>query len=382
MMGARRADQWLMAAFAAAAVMCAPAFASPTVEQIGQMGPAELVLHTGTSKALVRQQVRLQLRDGQNSVSFSWTAGKIDASSVRLEAKGLQVGETTRPAGTEKTLQWSVTAPEAGEHTATLSYLLDGIKWSPDYRMHLAAGETRVTLSGTIALTNESGLHLKRVDAKLVLGRPGGGTDAGERLVFPIFSLESLPVGETFRTRFLDALEMPVERVYRIDSEHAAERVDRLLVVQPPSTGVLGREALPTGSMHLTIDRGEQPARVIRTKLDYEPSEEFEIGIGPERDVLVERDLLEHRKVEMEFDRLGKVSGFDTVQRYRLRVTSYLARAIELEIIETVLETWELRTDALHVLEDGRAIMRLPLPAGDQASLEFTLIKHSGTRIP
>jgi hypothetical protein len=117
-------------------------------------------------------------------------------------------------------------------------------------------------------------------------------------------------------------------------------------------------------------------------KLSYEPSEPFTLTLGQERDIVVERRLMERRKIAMEFDRLGEVSGFDTVESYAVSVRNHLNEAIELEMVETVLETWELKTDALHILEGGEALMLLDVPADGEATLEFTLVKHSGTRIP
>lgn len=371
----------LQAALIVTLVASAPISAAPMVQQVGRIGPTELVLQTATSKAVVRQQALVQLREGRNVLSFSWDEEKIDDAGVRLQAEGLQIGETVRPADAEKTLQWTVTAPRAGEHAITIAYLVDGIKWSPHYRMSMAESGTQVRLTGEVAVTNDSGLRFDDLAAKLVLGRPGTGAESADRMTFTIHGLDSLTPGETIRAGFLSPMEMPAELLYRIDSERAA-RVERFLMVRPPTTGALAREALPSGPAYLTIAQEDAPDRIIRTKLEYEPSEEFAIGIGPERDLLVERTLLEQSKVELEFDRLGKVSGFDTIERYRISVTSHLDREVEIEVRETVLQAWRLRTRALHVIEDGRATMRMTVPAGGEASLEFTLTKHSGTRIP
>ena len=381
MTGAGQMIRRLQVAFIVTVIGCAPVLAVPAVQQVGQIGPTELVLHTVGSKALVRQQARVQLREGRNLLSFSWAEEKIDVASVRLQAEGLEVGETVRPAGAEQTLQWTVLVPEAGERPITIAYVVDGIDWSPDYRMSLAEGASQVTLGGEVAVTNGSGLCLGDLTARIALGRPGTGAESADRVSFPLQGLDALGVGETVRARFLPPMEMSAELVYRIDSERS-RRVEKLLMVQPPTTGALGREALPAGPAYLVIDRNDRPDQIIRTKLDYEPSEEFAIGIGPERELIVERTLLEQSKSNIQFDRLGSVSGFDTVERYRLAVTSHLDREVDLEIFETVLGTWRLRTDALHVLEDGRAIMRMKVPAGGEAALEFTLTKHSGTRIP
>ncbi len=372
----------LQAAFIVMLLGSVPIPAAPVVQQVGQIGPTELVLQTAESKALVRHQATVHLREGRNLLAFSWNEEEqIDSASVRIQGENLQIGETVRPARADRKLQWTVSAPDAGERPITITYMLDGINWSPHYRMRVPEGGSQLTLTGEIEVTNDSGLALDNLDAKLVLGRPGTGSERDERMTFSIADVDALAVGETVRTGFLSLMEMPAEFVYRIDSERA-NRVEQVMLVQPPETGVLGREALPTGSASLTIMRGGGPDRIIRTKLEYEPADEFEIRIGPERDLMVERTLLEQQKTNVEFDRIGAVSGFDTIENYRLQVTSYLAHEVEIEVAETVLDTWQLRTDADYELEDGRAFMRITVPPGGEVSLEFTLTKHSGTRIP
>jgi len=83
----------------------------------------------------------------------------------------------------------------------------------------------------------------------------------------------------------------------------------------------------------------------------------------------------------VEFDRLGRVSGFDTVEKYRLLVRNHLAEAVDLEVVEVVLDTWDFAGRAA-TEEDGRVTMDLSVPSGMERALEFTLTKHSGTRIP
>jgi len=46
-----------------------------------------------------------------------------------------------------------------------------------------------------------------------------------------------------------------------------------------------------------------------------------------------------------------------------------------------VLNTWDFSGRAA-AEEDGRVTLNLTVPAGLERSLEFTLTKHSGTRIP
>jgi len=101
------------------------------------------------------------------------------------------------------------------------------------------------------------------------------------------------------------------------------------------------------------------------------------------RDLLVDRRLLSREKLRMEFDRLGRVSGFDTVERYLIEVRNLSAEHASIEIVEAVVDTaWEFETRALHVSEPGRVIMHVGVAPGERGHVQFTITKHSGSRIP
>jgi hypothetical protein len=56
----------------------------------------------------------------------------------------------------------------------------------------------------------------------------------------------------------------------------------------------------------------------------------------------------------------------------------------QLEVVETVLDTWEFSSRELHALDrdEGLAVVRLTVGARVERSLRWALVKHSGTRIP
>ncbi|MGI5819633.1 MAG: hypothetical protein ACOX9R_16230 [Armatimonadota bacterium] len=365
----------------AMALLASQVLAAPTLQQIGQTGATEIIIYTDSSKAVVRQQSVVRLAEGANSVGFDWTGDGVDAASVRLQGgQALAIGDVVRPAGADRRVQWTVRAPAAGHYPLTTSFLLSGLKWSADYWLGHAPARSEALLGGWLSIKNDSGMDLDDLTVTFVLGRPGVDGDA--QATFPIRDLRELPRGSSVRSGFLRAMQVPVRTVHRIDSETAPERLRRVLEITPPGEGPLARTALPSGPLTIVMPTQMPPADMMKATLSYEPSEVFEVSLGEERDVIVERRLLDRRKTDVEFDRLGKVSGFDTVERYELEVRNRLREPLEIEVLETVLSTWELRTDALHVLEDGRALMRITVPADGESALEFTLVKHSGTRIP
>lgn len=355
----------------------------PVLQQIAPTLATHLVLYTGASTALVRQTSTVRLHEGENLVTFTWTSDKLDATSVRLHAPAeVTVGETVRPAGASKSLQWALTAQADGLVPITVSYRLGGLNWTPCYRLVWEPGVTEATLRGWLTVTNDSGVDLTGVQTQLVLGRPGASTGPDGPVSFPIPDLSDLLTGASVRVVFLPEMALGTHEIYRIDSERAAQQVRMLLGVQPPTGGALGRECLPPGKMTVTLPHADAPDELLSAELRYQPGEEFEIDLGVAPDLLVERRLLQREKTNVEFDRLGRVCGFDTIERYRIEVRNLTDREADLEIVEAVPATWEFETRALYVTEKDRVIMHLRVPPGDRGAVQFTLIKHSGTRIP
>ncbi|GEM_PF-4124783 len=354
------------------------ALCAPMLQQIAQPGPTEVTIYRDSAQAVVKQQSAVRLSQGANTVAFQWATDSLDAASIRLQGdRGLTIGEVSQPAGQPKTYQWSVTAPRDGVYPLTTSFMLSGLKWVPDYRLVTNADRPSALLSGWVTITNGTGMDLRNMTVSLILGRPGASTDGLEQATHPLPELTDLPKTASLRLMFLRPTELPVWTIHRIDGEAAPEKVARLLEVQPPSEGALARTALPSGALSVISPRG-----IVRTTLTYKPGEAFEIAMGEERDIVVKRRLLERQKTRIEFDRVGAVSGFDAIERYSIELRSHVDEALEVELQEAVLKTWEIDTAAEYELKDGRAHIPLALPAQGECALEFTLTKHSGTRIP
>jgi hypothetical protein len=355
--------------------------AEALVQRMGAVTGTEVALSTTASKAVVRQSMAAHLRQGANRLTFSWSAEKIDAASVRLQAaEGVTVGESIRQAGADKSLAWDVFAPAEGDYALTMTYLLDGLAWSPSYRLLYQPGVGEARLEGLLTLTNDSGLLLEGAVVSLTLGRSGD-----EPVSYALPDLGDLPIGSKVRTGFLSPLALRVRAVHRLDGERAAESVRQVLVVTPPAEGGLAQEALPAGPVSIVLlTEDGLAARSVAGKLAYTPGEEFELDLGVERDIVVERVLLDRSKQNLDFDRLGRVAGFDTIERYEIRIRNHCAADVQLEIVETVLDTWDFSTRELYArdLDEGVAVVRLVAPVGEERVLQFTMVKHSGTRIP
>ncbi|MEN6544858.1 MAG: hypothetical protein ABFE07_02360 [Armatimonadia bacterium] len=350
------------------------------VELVQVTPPASttLSLYPGQTRALVRETRPVTLAAGETTLSFSWTSPAIDPASVTLALAEAGVGDAVR-AGDGKLLQWKVTSPQARQAEATVSYSLEGCKWVPLYQASLSA-DGRASLRGFVQVTNDSGAALKNVRVQVAISGPGMIDATEPSAAAKLYAVEepiSLSPGETITRPFLQMEALPATQRYVYQADAYAGKVERLLTLNLPDQ----LRNLPEGA--LTVygpDDGGIP--LFRTQLTYQPGQELEMDLGPEPDVIVERKLMATQRTNIETDRFGRVSGSDTTEEYLITARNRTGCDLNLEVIEMLLSTWELRSlPAVARVELNQALFSLPVTANGAAELKMTLIKHSGTRV-
>jgi hypothetical protein len=350
------------------------------VVQLVEPGQTVIVLQRGGTRGLVRESRSLMLPAGSSLVSYSWQAPGFDAASATLSLDQGAVGEATRPAGQDKTLVWQVNMPQAGAAQAVITYFLDGLKWRPSYVLALQP-EGKATLEGTLYLTNETGMALR--EAQVQIAAPGSvladRPEAAKPIAngaAPVFTIEP---GQTATRRFVLVPDLPATVRYAYQADRYGGNVEQILRLGFDEIGVAAID-LPDGPM-LIQDAADPQTPIFKTQLAYQAGQEFEVDMGPEPEVVVERKLMSSRRSNLELDRFGRVSGLDTTEEYLLTVRNHLPRPITLEIVETALSTWDLKGPTPARKEISWVQFDLPVGAEGAGELKFGFVKHAGTRI-
>jgi len=350
------------------------------VVQLVRPGETVLTLQPGSTRALVRETRALQLAAGESAVSFSWLGANVDWSSVSLSLEQGAVGEASRAPGQDKTLVWQVSIPQAGATTAVVSYFLEGVKWQPNYVLTLGPGKGQAALESSVRLTNDTGAALRQVC--LQIGAPGMAlAEQPERPAGPapaVSALVSIEPGATAVVPFATIPDIPaaIRYVYQAERSGSVAQILRLGLDQ---VGVAAT-ALPDGPM--LIQQADEPQiPIFRTQLDLQPGQEFEVALGPEPDLVVERKLCAGKRSNFDFDRFGRITGLDTAEEVSITAHNHLDHAVALEVIETMLSTWDLKGPETARRETSWVQWNLPVAAGAAAELRFSLVKHAGTRV-
>ena len=359
---------------------------SVVVSRLGKPGEMQMTVCVGDDRATVRESRQVYLDAGAGQVTFSWTDADIDPASLRLAGPaGVTVGNISHVPGDDRALAWDVQAGRAGACDLTFNYTLKGLHWRPMYMIAYDPAAGKADLTSVLQVNNDTKVDLASVKLSLLTGRSGvldaGPTPVGATI--PLSEAISLEQGWGRTVPFLRVPEVPTETVFRLDHDKYGDGFQRVLVVHVEQSPLPKDLALPGGKAEVRVPGTAELPRIARlVDLSPKPGEALEIPLGREDDVVVERKLLSVDKNAIEFDRYGKVSGFDTVEDYRIVVRNRLPGAARCEIIEPVLGAWDLTTKtAPKKLENNIATFAATVKGGEALSLDFRLTKHSGTRI-
>ena len=356
------------------------------VSRLGKPGDMQMTLYVGDDRATVREVRPTFLAPGPSQVTFAWTDADIDPASLRLRAAdGLTIGTVNRVPGDDRAIVWDVQADRAQAYDLTFEYTMKGLRWRPMYSIVCDPAAGAAEVSSVLQLNNDTRISLEGVKVGLVTGRVGL-LDSGSASIpatIPVSDSLSMDPGWMRTVPFVGAQKVPAEIIYRLDRDKYGDGLQRVLALHLEKSTIPKDLALPGGRAEVRTVQGDDPPRILRT-LDLAPKagELLEIPLGREDDVYLERKLIATDKTSVETDRYGRISGFDTVEDYRITLRSRLAAPVHCEVLEPVLAAWGLVTKTPPKKTEGNiATFDLTLTPGEAQVLELRLTKHSGSRI-
>ncbi len=423
---------------AALALVClaAPAPADVDLTMIPERDEVEMVVYGNQDVTIVRDRRTIGLQTGPNNIVFTWADTRIDPTSIKIRSVAapdkVLIRKATYPPNRENTLVWTIEATEAADYLMEVSYFTAGITWAPHYRVIANDDESRLQLYGAIELVNGSGEDYDSAQAKLVVGdlhlvqavaelaqagrayvtvglgaatrlAVGGGPalrraaeepEAEDRAKAPpaigmagigeyfIYTIEGThDINDGWRSRFaaISGPDVPVRVLHKYEPNWGGVRKFYRFRNDAPAT--LGNTPLARGATYVLRTRTAQGLTpVATTEMPYGPiGEEVELDVGPDALVVVERTLMDYKKLELTFDRYDRVSGWDTEEAYTVDVRNRSEKAVEIEVFEHIGGVWEISTDAPYEKVDKDTV-KFPLTLASQTTktIEFRISKHHG----
>ncbi|MFQ6132555.1 MAG: DUF4139 domain-containing protein [Armatimonadota bacterium] len=364
----------------------------------------------------------------------------IKIRAVRAPDKIL-IQQASYPPHRKNTLVWTIECLEAGEYLVEVSYFTSGISWSPHYRVIANDDESRVTVLGAIELQNRSGEDYEQAQAKLVvgdlhvvqqiaelaqqdiseqvsLGLVGDRLFAGKAVAVParraaagrvaaveeaggeaeeapdigmagigeyfIYTIEGThDVNDGWRNRFaaISGQAVPISVLHKYDPNRWGEVVRKFYVFRNDEDSNLGATPLAKGVAYALRDRTKASLiPVATTQMPYSPiGEKVELDVGNDPLVIVERKLMDYKKLELTFNQYKRLSGWDTEEQYRVEVRNRSEKPIQIEVFENIGGIWVIETDEPYEkMSTNQVKFTLDLPGQGSQTIEFKISKHFG----
>jgi len=281
----------------------------------------QLTIYNSADMTLVRESRALTLKNGKNSLQFSWENTLIDPTSLEMlpkaNADAIDIAELVYPPRVRNLGLWNINSGVGGKVPVEISYLTSGLSWRAFYMGTLTENEEKMRLQGYVRVTNNSGEDYENAQTRLIVGkvhlldeiaelarrqypygRPGegipmdragfGGFEAkralsvmreaapapmaapalaqpkeiqkeglSEYFLYTIEGTETIPTGWSKRLMSFDKDDVPVVNLYKYEQERYGNSVVRFLSFKNDKDHELGETPIPGGMLKVYRSAGD-----------------------------------------------------------------------------------------------------------------------------
>ena len=280
----------------------------------------QLTIYNSADMTLVRESRALTLKDGRNSLQFSWENTLIDPTSLEMLPKAnvdkIDIAELVYPPRVRNLGLWNINSGVNGKVPVEITYLTSGLSWRAFYMGTLTEDEKTMRLQGYVRVTNNSGEDYENAQTRLIVGkvhildqiaelarrqypynRPGAvamdreeeGRERGRRewrtmedaptvagvvkkleeikdikkeglseyFLYTIEGTETIPTGWSKRLLSFNTDDVPVVNLYKYEQERYGNSVVRFLSFKNDKDHELGETPIPGGMLKVYRDAGD-----------------------------------------------------------------------------------------------------------------------------
>jgi len=135
----------------------------------------QLTIYNSADMTLVRESRALTLKDGKNSLQFSWENTLIDPTSLEMLPKAnadkIDIAELVYPPRVRNLGLWNINSGVSGKVPVEITYLTSGLSWRAFYMGTLTENEEKMRLQGYVRVTNNSGEDYENAQTRLIVGK-------------------------------------------------------------------------------------------------------------------------------------------------------------------------------------------------------------------
>jgi hypothetical protein len=355
----------------------------------------QLTIYNSADMTLVRESRALTLKEGANSLQFSWENTLIDPTSLEMTPKAnadkINIAELVYPPRVKNLGLWDITSGVSGKVPVQITYLTSGLTWRAFYMGTLSQDEKVMRLQGYVRVTNNSGEDYENAQTRLIVGkvhildeiaelarreypygRPGTPVQTpmpaaapsravselkaavamdrldvvnkpreivkeglSEYFLYTIKGTETIPTGWSKRLQSFDVNSIPVINLYKYEQERYNPSVVRFLSFKNDTEHKLGQTPIPDGMMKVYrgVDEQKHLSYEGQSSFKYIPvNQEVELNLGAVQDVVVEPMLMDYKTDNYRYDNRRNVAGWDEIRTFKVEVRNTRDVAVKIEI--------------------------------------------------
>ncbi|MFA5553974.1 MAG: DUF4139 domain-containing protein [Phycisphaerae bacterium] len=356
----------------------------------------QLTIYNSADLTLTRESRALTLKQGKNSLQFSWANTLIDPTSLdmipKANADKIHIAELVYPPRVQNLGLWNIDSSIAGKVPVEITYMTSGLSWRAFYMGTLTSDEKTMRLQGYVRVTNNSGEDYENAQVRLIVGkvnileqiaelaqrkwpygRPGimpyplrlgvaqeaiadrlemkRGIDmvasAAERpkeiikeglseyFLYTIEGRETIPTGWSKRLISFDVEGIPVINLYKYEEQRYGSNVVRFLSFKNDTQHKLGQTPIPDGllKVYRTTDAQKHLSYTGQSEFKYIPvDEKVELNLGAVDNIVVEPKIMNFVTDNYRFDQDGNINGWDEIRKFTIETRNTRDIPVRVEI--------------------------------------------------
>jgi len=384
-------------------------------------GASNIIIYHDMDLALVSEDLTLPLRSGENRVTVSWADVPVTADSLGLKVEGASVSRR-RSAPGATSAEWTVLCDHDGEYPARLSYLTKGLAFKACYVLMLNPDLSSGHLIAAATITNSAKRDFEAARVSLAIGdvRLGsqavttptetippaavpeepaslGGLPAAEKstpvvakpasetqeqFTYLVAGSHDLRSGDTLQIVLAED-DVSLESAYVYDPATYGNSVHRVLTLVNDAAHGLGLHPLMSGTVRLLwrTENGDVIPLADATISHVSVGSEAELDAIAVPDIIVERKLMDYRIGGIEFDKIGRITGYETRKQLRLDLRNRTAELVRLTVTERIPGVWSIETKEQYKAKGPNAVVfTVELKPQEVRTFQLKVTRYQGSR--
>jgi len=165
----------LMISLTLAAITAGGAWAKVDLVTLPTRGEVQLTIYNSADLTLARDSRDLTLREGDNTLQFSWANTLIDPTSLDMlplkHAGDIDIADLTFPPRMRELGVWHINSGVSGPVPMEITYFTSGLSWRAFYMGTLSEDEKTMHLQGYVRVQNNSGEDYENAQTRLIVGK-------------------------------------------------------------------------------------------------------------------------------------------------------------------------------------------------------------------